>query len=101
VSTATLFGSRVRAGTLETLASTSKPLTAYRVGAQPIQVLSILKSLGPEVVRHSPEGWLLANDDLRRFLRGELARLEVARRAEKDKLLTGLGMVTRHSHGHR
>lgn len=95
----------MRAEALETLASTSKPLTAYRVarivGAQPIQVLSILKSLEPDVVRRAPDGWLLVKEDLRRFLRDELARREAERRAEKDELLEGLGMRARQSHGSR
>jgi len=98
-----LFGSRVRAGTLETLASTSKPLTAYRVakviGAQPIQVLTVLKSLEPGLVRRSDDGWVLTNDPLRRFFRDEVARRESTRRAEKDELLTRFGLKPRPGRG--
>ena len=100
---ADLFGSRVRAGTLETLAATSKPLIAYRVakliGAQPIQVLNILKSLEPELVRHATDGWVLTSDSLRRYLRDEMERRESERRAEKDDLLVRLGLRPRAGHG--
>lgn len=103
--TDTLFGSSVRAGVLETLASTSVPLTAYRVakviGAQPIQVLSILKSIEPDIVRHSPAGWTLNSDSLRRFLRDELERREAERRQEKDELLVRLRLTPRHHLGRR
>ena len=101
--TEVLFGSRVRADTLETLASTSKPLTAYRVarvtGAQPIQVLSILKSLQPDLVRRDSQGWVLVSDSLRRFLRDEMVRREAERRAEKDELLARLRLAPRQRHG--
>ncbi len=101
----TLFGSKVRAGALETLASTSKPLTAYRVakviGAQPIQVLTILKSLQPDVVRRTDEGWVLNNDALRRFLRDEVTQREAEVRTEKDELLTRLGLRPRFGRGRR
>lgn len=94
-----LFGSRTRAAALETLATTSRPLTAYRiakvVGAQPIQVLTLLKSLEPEIVRNSGEGWVLVNDLLRQFLREGLQKKEAERRAEKDELLLHLGMKAR------
>lgn len=103
--TAALFGSSVRAGALETLASTSAPLTAYRIakviGAQPIQVLTILKSLEPEVVRHSAEGWQLVSEPLRVFLRDELNRREQERRAEKDELLLRMGLRPRRADGRR
>jgi hypothetical protein len=103
VETSYLFGGSVRAGTLETLALTSKPLSAYRVarivGAQPIQVLRILKALEPDVVRREAGRWVLANDDLRRFLRSEVARRESQRRAEKDELLTSLGLRPRSVRG--
>ena len=103
--TDTLFGSKVRAGTLETLASTSKPLTAYRlakvIGAQPIQVLTILKSLEPLVTRRTDEGWVLESDALRRFLRDELAQREAELRTEKDELLTRLGLKPRLGRGRR
>lgn len=103
MNTSRLFGGRVRAGTLETLASTSKALSAYRlakvIGAQPIQVLQVLKALQPDVVRHTREGWSLTSDLLRRFLRDELARRERERRREKDELLVGLGLRPRRAHG--
>ena len=102
MSSAALFGGRVRADALETLALTSKPLTAYRVAkvirAQPIQVLNVLKSLGPDVVRHSDEGWLLTSDSLRRFLRESSAQREAELRREKDGLLTQLAMRPRAKH---
>jgi hypothetical protein len=98
-----LFGSRVRAGTLEALASTSKPLSAYHVakliGAEPIQVSSILKALEPDVVSRCENGWVLSNDSLRRFLRDDVARREAERRTEKDDLLTRLKFRPRAVHG--
>jgi hypothetical protein len=101
--TENLFGSRVRAGTLETLASTSKPLTAYRVarviGAQPIQVLNILKDLEPNLVRRDDNGWVLMSETLRRFLRDELGRHEADIRREKDELLVQLRLRPRQGHG--
>ena len=101
--TENLFGSRVRAGTLETLASTSKPLSAYRVarviGAQPIQVLNILKDLEPNLVRRGEDGWVLLSDPLRRFLRDELGRREAEVRSEKDELLIQLRLRPRQGHG--
>lgn len=103
--TQVLFGSRVRAGALETLAMTSAPLTAYRVakviGAQPIQVLSMLKSLEPDVVRHTTKGWVLTNDPLRRFLREAIAQRDVQVRHEKDNLLLKLRMKPSVDHGSR
>jgi hypothetical protein len=101
--TQNLFGSRVRAAALETLAATSKPLSAYRVakviGAEPIQVLNNFKSLGTTIVRHTGEGWIMVNDLLRLFLREELAKRELERRLEKDELLERFGMKPRGRHG--
>ncbi|MCI4318698.1 MAG: hypothetical protein L3K23_01005 [Thermoplasmata archaeon] len=103
MSTSRLFGGRVRAETLETLASTSKPLSAYHlakvIGAQPIQVLGILKALPPGLVRHTHNGWSLTNDHLRHFIRDELRREELEHRQEKDELLIGLGFRPRRAHG--
>jgi glycerol-3-phosphate cytidylyltransferase-like family protein len=86
-----LFGGRVRAEALETLAGTSKPLSAYHVAkvieAQPIQVLTVLKALEPDIVHHSHDGWILSNEILRQFLRDELSSREAARRSEKDEIL--------------
>lgn len=97
-----LFGSRVRARTLQSLAATSKPMTAYRVSraveAQPIQVLSILKSLVP-LVERVPDGWVLRDDQLRRFLLNDLREMDRARRREKDELLTQLGLKPSLEHG--
>lgn len=96
VRTATLFGSRVRAGTLETLALTSAPLSAYRVakviGAQPIQVLRVLKRLEPGIVRHGPKGWVLTSVTLRQFLREAIAQRDRQIRQEKDNLLVRMRM---------
>jgi len=98
-----LFGSRVRAEALGILAGTSKPLSAYHVakavGAQPIQVLTILKSLEPGIVSHSVDGWVLSNDLLRQFLRQELSRREALHRSEKDQILIRHGLRPRRRHG--
>lgn len=95
----------MRARALETLASTSKPLTAYRVakviGGQPIQVLTILKALPSDVVQHTDEGWVLRSEPLRRFLRDELGRREKERRVEKDELLARLKLRPRFERGRR
>jgi len=95
VELAQLFGSRVRAQALQTLAVTSRPLTAYRVSkaieAQPIQVLTIFKNLEP-LVERVRDGWVLRDDHLRRFLVGGLREQDRARRAEKDELLARLGL---------
>ena len=98
-----LFGGRVRAGALETLARTPLPLSAYRVaktiGAESTQVLCTLRGLEPEVVRRTERGWVLVNDHLRRLLREELERREAARREEKDELLKKLGLKPRAGYG--
>jgi hypothetical protein len=97
-----LFGSRVREGALEVLAATSRPLSAYRVakaiGAQPIHVLTTLKSLEPRYVRHTRGGWVLVHESLRTFLRENLAIQEADRRTEKDELLLRLGLKPRLGH---
>ena len=97
-----LFGSRVRAQTLQALAATSKPLTAYRVSkaveAQPIQVLTILKSLVPAVERIQG-GWVLRDEHLRHFLLADLSKKDRDRRAEKDELLTRVGLRPSLEHG--
>ena len=103
MTSSSLFGSSVRAGVLETLALTSASLSAYRLarvtGAQPIHVLTILKSLGPEVVTHRPGGWTLANDALRSFLRDQVRKRELERRGEKDELLARLHTDPRRRYG--
>jgi hypothetical protein len=103
VSNTALFGGRVRAETMEVLALTSRPLTAYRVakviGAEPIQVLTTLKSLGPEVVKHTDAGWVLVSDSLRRYLRETCSRRELELRQEKDELLVRLGRKPRSVRG--
>lgn len=92
---ARLFGSRVRADVLLALAATPKPQSAYRLAraadAQPIQVLTILKKLGPGVER-GPDGWTLQDQMLRQFLLGEGRRRDLHRREEKDELLVELGL---------
>lgn len=97
-----LFGSRVRAGALQALAATSKPLTAYRVAkaveAQPIQVLTILKGLVP-LVEQVRDGWVLRDDQLRRFLLTDLKEKDRERREEKDELLTQFGLRPSLEHG--
>ncbi|MCI4325673.1 MAG: hypothetical protein L3K00_07345 [Thermoplasmata archaeon] len=90
-----LFGGRVRSETLQALAATSRPQSAYRlakaIDAQPIQVLTTLKGLAPWV-EHVTEGWVLRDDVLRHFLRLEYRRRERVLRDEKDELLLQLGL---------
>ena len=89
-----LFGSETRARLLEELALAPRPRSAYLlaqiVGAEPIQVLRILKGLG-EYAAHTEEGWRLTDESLRRFLIDRSRRRAAARRAEKDALLLRLG----------
>jgi hypothetical protein len=97
-----LFGSETRALVLDQLATNPRPQSAYRiakvVGAQPIQVVRILKNLGEYVV-HSEHGWVLEDDSLRRFLRDRAAQREGVSRREKDEILVRLGMRPSTSHG--
>ena len=97
-----LFGGRVRAQTLRVLAATTQPMTAYRVSkaveAQPIQVLTILKSLVP-IVERVPEGWVLRDDHLRGFLLDEIRGEDRDRREEKDELLARIGLRPSLEHG--
>jgi hypothetical protein len=97
-----LFGSETRALVLDQLAITPRPQSAYRiakaVGAEPIQVLRILKDLS-EYVAHSDLGWVLQNDSLRHFLRLRSADREEVSRREKDEILSRLGMKTSMSNG--
>jgi hypothetical protein len=97
-----LFGSETRALVLDQLATNPRPQSAYRiakaVGAQPIQVLRILKNLGEYVV-HSDHGWLLEDESLRCFLRDKSAQREVVSRREKDEILVRLGMKPSTSYG--
>lgn len=90
-----LFGSETRSRVLEQMATTPRPQSAYRiaraVGAEPIQVLQILKGLEGLTV-HSAEGWVLTNELLRGFLRDRLAFNEARVRAEKDEFLVHFGM---------
>ncbi len=99
-----LFGSETRAHVLEQLALTSIPQSAYGVargiGAEPIQVLHILKSLG-EVVERTPAGWVLTDEQLRRFVRERWHRQAEDRRLEKDELLIRFGMKPSFRHGRR
>jgi len=97
-----LFGSETRALVLQQLAITPRPQSAHRiaraVGAQPIQVLRILKSLR-EYVSHSDLGWVLQDEPLRRFLRAQSAHREEASRQEKDEILVRFGMKPSTSYG--
>jgi hypothetical protein len=96
-----LFGSETRALVLDQLAITPRPQSAYRiakaVGAQPIQVLRILKDLS-EYAQHSDLGWVLKNESLRRFLRERSAHREEVNRSEKDEILVRFGMKPRTAH---
>jgi len=97
-----LFGSETRALVLDQLAITPRPQSAYRiakvVGAQPIQVLRILKELS-DYAAHSDLGWVLKDESLRRFLRERSThRAEVSRR-EKDEILVRFGMKPSTSYG--
>jgi hypothetical protein len=99
-----LFGSETRARVLEQLALTPRPQSAYRIakaiGAEPIQVLRILKRLR-EVADHAPAGWMLTDERLRRFLRERSARHARRRRSEKDALLVHLGLRPSLEYGRR
>ena len=97
-----LFGSETRARVLEQLATTPRPQSAYRIaraiGAEPIQVLKILKEV-EGLTQRSPAGWVLANELLRGFLRDRLDRDEARIRAEKDEMLVQFGMKPSRGHG--
>jgi len=90
-----LFGSETRARVLEQLATIPVPQSAYRIakaiGAEPIQVLKILKQLD-DLTAQSAAGWTLTSDLLRRFLKERLNRDGELIRREKDELLLELGM---------
>lgn len=97
-----LFGSETRARVLEQLAATPRAQSAYRVaqavGAEPVQVIRILKGL-EGLTEHSAEGWVLTNELLRDFLRDRLALREARVRFEKDALLVHFGLRPRSKHG--
>ena len=97
-----LFGSETRAHVLEQLATTPRPQSAYRiaraVGAEPIQVLRVLKEL-KGLTGQSSEGWLLTNDLLREFLRDRLRRKVEQIRREKDEILVSIRMKPSLEHG--
>jgi hypothetical protein len=97
-----LFGSETRARVLEQLALTPRPQSAYRiakaVGAQPIQVLRILKDLS-EYTAHSDLGWVLTDESLRRYLRERSVGREAVIRREKDEILARFGMKPSMSYG--
>jgi hypothetical protein len=101
----TLFGGRVRTASLEALAMTPKPLSAYRVAkaadAEPIQVLTALKALEPDVVRHTDLGWILVNEPIRRFFRDEVCKRDAILRLEKDELLVQMGRKPRKRRGRK
>ncbi len=89
-----LFGSETRARVLEYLATTPKPHSAYRIahsiGAQPIQVLKVLKQLRGLTDR-TDAGWVLSNESLRVFLRARVDAEARRIRREKDDILVRLG----------
>jgi hypothetical protein len=97
-----LFGSKTRALVLDQLAITPRPQSAYRiakaVGAQPIQVLRILKELS-DYVTHTDMGWVLRDESLRRFLRERVAYREEVSRKEKDEILARFGKKPSTSYG--
>jgi len=90
-----VFGSETRARVLEQLAAAPGPQSAYRiakaVGAEPTQVIAILRKL-TGLTERSNEGWVLVDDDLRRFVRARLARREQEIRGEKNELLVRFGL---------
>lgn len=90
-----LFGSETRARVLEQLATTSLPQSAYRIaraiGAEPIQVLRILRQMD-DFVERSPSGWVLSNRPLREFLRDRMDRDAARIRKEKDQFLVRFGL---------
>lgn len=89
-----IFGSETRARLLDQLAPAPRPQSAYMlariIGAEPIQVLRILKQLG-DCVERVDGGWVLRDDELRRFLLARSRRQADLRRAEKDELLMRFG----------
>lgn len=89
-----LFGSETRARVLEQLATTPRPQSAYRIaqsiGAEPIQVLKVLKQLSG-LTERTTAGWVLANDLLRGFLRDRSDSESQRIRREKDEILVRLG----------
>ena len=97
-----LFGSEVRGRVLEQLATRPSPQSAYRIaraiGAEPIQVLRILKDLRG-LIQQSPEGWILTDDLLRSFLRNRIRRRANEIRREKDQLLVQFGLKPSFEHG--
>lgn len=97
-----LFGSETRARVLVQLALTPRPQSAYRIakaiGAEPIQVLKILKGLW-EFTEQSAAGWTLSNGLLRRFLRDRLEQDALRTRSEKDELLKRLGLRPSRENG--
>lgn len=99
-----LFGSETRGRVLEQLASSGRPQSAYgialAVGAEPIQVIGILRRLGDHT-RRSKQGWELVDEDLRRFLRARISRRERQLRTEKDEILVRYGLKARKPHGRR
>jgi len=96
-----LFGSETRARVLEQLASTPRAQSAYRIaraiGAEPIQVLRILKGLR-DLADRSEKGWVLTNELLRHFLRDRSTREAEKLRLEKDELLLSFGLTPSRNH---
>ena len=67
-----LFGGRTRASILEALASSSRPMSAYRiarvVGTETVRVSTVLRQL-ESLVTQSEDGWTLTDVTLREFIR--------------------------------
>ena len=112
MSLADLFGGRTRAEALRLLATSSRPVSGYRIakaiGAEPIQVSTVLRKLDGFVVR-TDDGWSLVNPVLRQLLRDEYrlrppdwkpnkAFLQAAKSLErepnKDQVLLKYGLRT-------
>lgn len=97
-----LFGSETRARVLDQLAISPRPLSAYRIaksiGAEPIQVLRILRRL-EGYTEFTANGWRMADDGLRRFLRARRDQRDEKIRHEKDELLRKFGLRGRERRG--
>lgn len=109
---ADLFGGRTRAEALRLLATSSRPLSIYRIaktiGAEPIQVSAVLRKLDGFVARTN-DGWSLVNPALRQLLRDQYrlrppdwkpnkafleATRSLEREPEKDRVLLKYGLRT-------
>lgn len=72
---ANLFGGRTRAEALQLLATSSRPISSYRIaktiGAEPVQVTTVLRNL-TGFVNRTDDGWSLVDPMLRQLLRNQL-----------------------------